>query len=72
MNKEETFFKVNANLYNGFSGGGIWSNSKQIGTAIFILKNPNTTNTYNNHSISYSQKFIWNIFLGRTRPSFGS
>jgi len=57
------FFKTDANLYNGFSGCSIWQNNLHIGTAVFILKNKNTSTNYNRHNFSYGIEFINRAFL---------
>lgn len=57
-NAEPTFIKTDANLYNGYSGCGIWQNQQLVGMAIFILKNKSNSLNYNNHNYSYLREYI--------------
>jgi hypothetical protein len=56
LNNESIYIKTSANLYNGFSGSGIWTKDGLAGMAVFIIKNGNNSLSY--HNYSYSMNFL--------------
>lgn len=56
---KQTFFKTDAHVHSGFSGCGVWTNQKQVGTTIFILKNATNALKISNHNVSIASSFIW-------------
>lgn len=55
-------FKTDASLYNGFSGGAIWTDNLPIGMAIFIIKNTTTFNQLYKQNFCYLTSFLFKVF----------